>query len=263
MRVMVLGASGMLGHKMVQVLSERYDVWGVARPRIDAERLESVEDAMHAYGPHVVVNCVGQVERSTHTPESMWNVNGRMPHELLAMCQRRSARLVHFSTDCMFDGQRGMYVETDAPSPTDYYGVTKVAGEVDAPALTIRTSMIGREFGTSRGIVEWFLRSREAKVSGYRNAIFSGLTTLALSRLVRDLIADGLPTGLWHVSAGPISKYELLIILRAVYGKEIEIVPTDEPRIDRSLDSSAFRSRFGWEPQTWVQMVAEMESDQP
>lgn len=270
MRVLVLGGSGMLGHKMAQVLGERHEVWTTRREWQptgrtfaldvrDADRLAGVLDGVR---PDAVVNCVGIIKQRPSDPVTMIETNAVLPHRLLQLCDRQGARLIHVSTDCVFSGVRGNYTEDDLPDATDLYGRSKLLGEVAGSALTIRTSIIGPERGTAYGLVAWLLANRSGKVVGYWNAIFSGLTTLALSRLVCRILREHPKlSGLWHVSAAPISKFGLLVLLREAYGLDIEVAPCDDARIDRSLDSSRFRAATGWAPDSWCRMVADMATD--
>jgi len=166
---------------------------------------------------------------------------------------------VQLSTDCVFSGEKGGYREEDRPDPVDVYGRSKLLGETTGEgALTLRTSMIGLGLHRKTSLVDWFL-AQKGSVRGYRKAIFSGLTTRELSRVLR-MILEKHPqaSGLYHLSAAPIDKYTLLVKLRERLGKAIDIVPADEPRIDRSLDSTRFRRVFGWKPPEWDAMLDEL-----
>jgi dTDP-4-dehydrorhamnose reductase len=182
-----------------------------------------------------------------------------LPHRLARLCELIGARLVHFSTDCVFDGAHGSYTESDRATADDVYGRSKLLGEVDAPhAVTLRTSMIGPELGSYQGLLEWFL-AQKATVRGFRRAIFSGVTTLELARVVRDHI---LPRpdlrGVYHVGAEAISKFDLLTLIGRIYGHDVPIDPDDTFVIDRSLDSSRFRLATGYRAPSWSQMITEM-----
>lgn len=281
-RVLVLGASGMLGHTALRVFHESpgFEAWGTVRsagagrrlpmdiqdrliPGIDVESPDSLASAFAASRPHAVINCVGLVKQlaEVNDPLITLPLNALLPHRLARLCDVAGARLIHVSTDCVFDGARGGYVEADAPDARDLYGLSKYLGEVDQPhAITLRTSIIGPELGSANGLVGWFL-AQQGRVSGYSKAVFSGLSTLELSRVIRDRV---LPRpdlrGLYHVSADPISKHDLLELVAEVWGKTIEIVPDDRLRIDRSLDSARFRAATGYTPPSWPEMVAAMKA---
>ena len=207
-RVLVLGGTGMLGHVLWGECSERFDALATVRsdeiPRraagvLDPERtltgvrLEdeaTVADALDRAAPDVVVNCIGLVKQRPEAADAaaLVRANALFPHELAAACERRGARLVHVSTDCVFAGDRGGYAEDDRPDPADLYGRSKLAGEPEGEGvLTLRTSMLGRELDRSSGLLEWFLGVR-GEAGGYPRAVFSGPTTPVLARLIGDLI---------------------------------------------------------------------------
>jgi dTDP-4-dehydrorhamnose reductase len=176
------------------------------------------------------------------------------------MCRRANARLIHISTDCVFSGNRGNYGEADSPDPVDLYGRTKLLGEVTGEGcLTIRTSIIGLELAHFSGLIEWFLR-QSANVHGYRRALWNGVTTLELARVINTLIKRPTLDGLWHVSAEPISKYQLLTDLAALLNRRIAVVPDDTVVIDRSLDSERFQAALPYTPPNWNQMAQELAS---
>lgn len=282
-RVLILGGAGMLGHKLAQHFRDRFETFVTTRASrssyerfdlapperlltgVDANDFDSVVRAVAAARPDVVVNAVGIIKQqpAARDPIVSLSVNSLFPHRLAALCSAAGARLVHVSTDCVFSGRRGGYREADAPDAEDLYGRSKLLGEVDAPgALTLRTSIIGRELQSAYGLVEWFLSQAGGRVQGYTRAVFSGLPTLALARLVAEVIERHPDLhGLYHVSADPIDKCSLLRLLRDAYGVEVEIEPSDGVEIDRSLDSSRFRSLTGYSPRPWPELVAEMASD--
>jgi dTDP-4-dehydrorhamnose reductase len=214
--------------------------------------------------PEVVVNAVGLVKQlaAADDPLAALPVNAMLPHRLARLCALAGARLVHVSTDCVFAGSRGGNRESDTPDATDLYGLSKLLGEVvDAPhAITLRTSIIGHELGSAHGLVGWFL-AQTGRVKGYRRAVFSGLPTVELARVIRDHV---LPRpelhGLYHVSAAPIDKDTLLRLVAARYGHAIEIDADDRVVIDRSLDSSRFRAATGYAPPDWPELVARMHA---
>jgi dTDP-4-dehydrorhamnose reductase len=282
-RVLVLGGAGMLGHKIVQVCRERFDVWAtfrgdfehyvslglIARDRVvagvDAMRFETVEQALREVRPDVVVNCIGVVKQLAegHDPVISITINSLFPHRVAAICTEIGARMIHVSTDCVFSGRKGMYRETDSPDPEDLYGRSKLLGEVAGDhALTLRTSIIGREVRSTTGLVEWFLSNRGGSVNGFTEAIYSGLTTLALSSLIADLVVSHETlSGLYQVSSDPINKYDLLVLLDRACDANVMIRRSTELRIDRSLDSTRFRQATGWQPSTWSDMVTAMAND--
>lgn len=283
-RVVVLGATGMLGHTLFERLSDQpglevhatvRDPAALAartaperlpqiRAGIDASRIDDVVRVVDEVRPAVLVNAIGIVKQSpaAKDPIASVEINALLPHRLARLCADRGVRLVHVSTDCVFSGMKGGYTEDDPPDPTDFYGRTKALGEpADGRALTLRTSIVGHELGTRHGLVEWFL-AQERTAPGFRRAIFSGLPTVELARVIGDVV---LPhpelSGMYHVSSAPISKLELLEIITRQYAKRIDIVPSDEPVIDRSLDSSRFRAAAGYRPPSWEELVEAMFDD--
>jgi dTDP-4-dehydrorhamnose reductase len=175
----------------------------------------------------------------------------------------RDAKLIHFSTDCVFSGGRGNYTEDDHPDPTDLYGRTKLLGEVSAPdSLTLRTSIIGQELRGHHGLIDWFLGQRGRHPKGFAHARFSGLTTLDFAELVGYIIrAQPDLHGLWHVSSDPISKFDLLRIVNRIYRLEIDLARDETFVCDRSLDSARFRERTGWQPPSWEDMITRMHAE--
>ncbi|MGO9514260.1 MAG: dTDP-4-dehydrorhamnose reductase family protein [Steroidobacteraceae bacterium] len=279
-RVLVLGASGMLGNAVLRFFSRspNYAVTGTVRSSnalhmlpeelhgqiVGGVEIHDLDGLMRLFDrakPHIVVNCVGLVKQlpGAEDPLAAIPMNALLPHRLLGLCKVARARLIHISTDCVFDGARGMYRETDIADANDLYGRSKYLGELNDPqAVTLRTSIIGPELGTAHGLVSWFLAQR-GRVKGFTRAIFSGLPTVELARVMRDFVIPAADlSGLYHVSSAPISKYDLLRGVAREYGHSIEIVPDGELVIDRSLDSSRFRERTGYVAPAWQEMLRVM-----
>lgn len=283
MRLLILGGTGMLGHKLWQEAAEPLEAWTTIRGEelsgpaaavldparvvtgVSAEDPESVARALERSEADAVVNCIGIVKQSSAAadPIPSVKVNSLFPHQAAAICRERGARFVHISTDCVFSGATGSYTEADAPDAGDLYGRSKLLGEATGPgSLTVRTSIIGRELGSSFGLVEWFLGEAGGSVRGFEKAIFSGFTTQALAAVLIEILTEHSELeGLWHVSAEPIDKDRLLRMLRDAYEVEIEIEADDSVVIDRSLDSGRFRGATGWQPPGWQQMIDQMAAD--
>jgi dTDP-4-dehydrorhamnose reductase len=283
-KVLVLGASGMLGNAMLRVLaaSPGLDVAGSLRsnraPRalpaalhdrlvfgVDVENHDALVRAFGAVRPDVVVNCIGLVKQLAEAddPLAALPINAMLPHRLARLCAVSGARLIHFSTDCVFSGSTGAYVESDFPDANDLYGRSKYLGEVDYPnALTLRTSIIGHELEGARSLVGWFL-AQPGPVRGFSRAVFSGLPTVEIAEIVRDLV---LPrpelTGLYHLSAQPVNKFDLLTLVARAYGREVEIQRDERLVIDRSLDSTRFRQATGYAPPDWPELIHKMHEFQ-
>ncbi len=277
--ILVVGASGMLGHEAIRVLAPDFEVWGACRspellpdlgiPRerivggLDASDAESAYSLLETVNPDIVINAVGIVKQRPDAKAAIPSIaiNSLFPHVLADACERVDARMVHVSTDCVFSGTRGGYTEDDVPDAFDLYGRSKLLGEVTDRdnTVTLRTSIIGWQLGEPTGLVGWFAAHKDEPLRGFTKAVFSGLTTRALTQVVRDVvIPDASLSGLWQVSASPIDKHTLLVTLAEHLGWDVDITPVDEPVIDRSLDSSMFRRRTGWTPPSWAQMLEEL-----
>jgi dTDP-4-dehydrorhamnose reductase len=283
MRVLVLGAAGMLGHKVWQVLQPRFDTWGTMRapraPRtalavfeaqrliygVDASAFDTVVRAIATVQPEAVVNAIGIVKQLPAAGDAIQTltINALFPHRLASLCQAAHARLIHISTDCVFSGRRGMYTEHDDPDATDLYGRSKALGEVGGPGcLTLRTSIIGRELTGTTGLLEWLLSQRTRTVHGFTRAVFSGLPTIALAGIVAELLESSpCLDGVYHVSSDPISKFELLCLLRDALRIDVAIEPDAGIDIDRSLDSTRFRTATGFTAPSWPRLVCELAAD--
>ncbi len=280
-RVLVLGGSGMLGHKLWQVLSPRLDTHvtvrrgdlrgalGILDPDrtltdVTADRFDTVAQAVASVRPDVVVNCIGIVKQAPEAQEAVTSisVNSLFPHRLAQVCDAEGARLVHVSTDCVFSGRAGRYAEDDVPDPVDLYGRSKLLGELaDGDCLTVRTSIIGRELSGSHGLLEWFL-GEHGSVRGFRRAIFSGLTTQSLARILASIVSEHRAlTGIRHLASEPISKFDLLRLLKDAYGLRVEIVPDETVVCDRSLDGTLLEHETALHAPSWAEMAAELAAD--
>jgi len=273
----------MLGHKLIQILGTRFEIWSTIRAQfesvasfgifdrdrtidgIDAMKFETVVDAINISDPDVVINAVGivkQKETSKNVVTAL-SVNSVFPQLLAEMGKRFGFRFINISTDCVFSGAKGYYCETDALDALDLYGQSKRWGEVEGDnCLTIRTSIIGRELGLGDGLLEWFIAHRNQQVPGYANAIFSGFPTAILADIIGD-ITESYPelSGIFHISSNPISKFELLSKINTRFGLGITVEKFDDLEIDRSLDSAKFRKATGFQPLSWDEMIDALAAD--
>ena len=280
MKVLVLGASGMIGSAMFRVLSQNneWDVWATLRADaskrffeetladkllagVDVEKHDALVRVFAHLRPDVVVNCIGLTKhhKTADDPILAIPVNTLLPHRLAELCAIGRSRLVHISTDCVFSGARGSYTEDYPADANDVYGKAKFLGEVNySHAITLRTSTIGHELHTAYGLLEWFL-SQQGSCKGFSRAIFSGLPNTEFARVVRDLVIPRPDLhGLYHVGADPIAKFELLKLIATVYGKQIDIVQDDEFMIDRSLNSERFKQATGYSAPSWPELIHSM-----
>lgn len=282
-RVLIFGVTGMLGNAVFNVFDgdAKHEVWGSLRSvsalrsfpvQSHARLLTGVDvldqDALVAVlakvRPNVVINCVGLIKQlaDAKDPLTALPINAMLPHRLARLCALAGANLIHVSTDCVFSGRKGRYLESDLSDAEDLYGKSKYIGELhDLPnAITLRTSIIGHELGSSHALVDWFL-SQQGSVKGFTKAVFSGLPTVELARVMKDFVVPHPQlNGLYHVAAEPIAKLDLLQLVAAEYGKQIDIRPDDALVIDRSLDGSRFRDATGYVAPAWPELIRRMHA---
>lgn len=279
-KILVLGASGMLGHKIFQKLSLKFRVIGTIRDNelmndvffslnvirnIHADDFSSIQKLIENNDPDVIVNCIGIIKQLPESYNSLKTItiNSLFPHYLAQICLDRNIRLIHYSTDCVFSGKEGLYQETDNPDPVDLYGRSKLLGEVTGPGcLTLRTSLLGRELSGYHSLLEWLLSQDGKEIHGYTSAIFSGLTTIAHARILQEIILNKPElSGLYHVSSTPITKYDLLRYLILKYNLNINIIPDDSVICNRSLDGSRFIQETRISIPTWDEMIDQLYND--
>ncbi|WP_341786863.1 SDR family oxidoreductase [Rickettsia endosymbiont of Cantharis rufa] len=280
MKILILGVTGMLGNSVFRFLGQdsKLDVYATARSsficsyfskdlsdklitNVDVENHDSLVEVFNKINPDVVINCIGLVKQlaDANDPLKALSVNSLLPHRLANLCKLSDSRLIHIGTDCVFSGKKGNYKESDFPDCYDLYGRSKFLGEVDYPhAITLRTSIIGHELAGNRSLINWFL-SVEGHAKGFEKAIYSGFPTVELARIVQDFVLPNKELrGLYHAASKPINKLELLKLVAEIYNKEIDIIPSDELVIDRSLDATRFNEVTGYTPPDWRELVKRM-----
>lgn len=273
----------MLGHRLLLHLGDAHEVRvtlrrplaayekyrlfdpGNSYPEVDARDEGRLLEVVADFRPEAVVNAVGIVKQRESAKAAIPSLetNALLPHRLAVMCRAADARLVHMSTDCVFSGRRGNYTEADISDAEDLYGRTKFLGEVAQPGcITLRTSIIGLELSRKEGLVEWFL-ARRGEVRGFTHAVYTGLTTAEMSRVIERVILR-FPelSGVWQVASRPINKYDLLLRLAEVLGREdIRMVPDGSVKIDRSLSGLAFEKATGYHAPAWDEMLRELGNE--
>jgi dTDP-4-dehydrorhamnose reductase len=278
-KILILGGTGMLGHRLWLNLSQVHETWVTVRgdesqfpdipefprkyiwPHVDALTFGQVTHAFTSIQPDLVINCIGLIKQIplANDPLLSISLNALFPHQVSLLCRTAGIRMIHISTDCVFSGKKGRYVESDQPDAEDLYGRTKLLGEVVYPhTITLRSSIIGRELKTRFGLIEWFLAQKET-IRGYKKAIYTGFTTDELSRVILNYVIPHTNLmGLYHVSSDPISKYDLLMLAKDSFGRDVTILPNEDFVSDRSLDSSRFRQLTGYKPPAWPVMIDEL-----
>ena len=285
MRILILGGSGMLGHRLWMNLRKEHEVWVTVRGehnpfpaapefpeeyiryRVDGLMFEEITRAFASIQPDLVINCIGLIKQMGHLakdPLFSIQLNSLLPHRISLLCRTAKIRMIHISTDCVFSGNKGNYTEEDQSDAQDIYGRTKFLGEVSYPhCVTLRTSIIGLELKNRLGLIEWFLAQR-GTIRGFRRAIFTGFTTDELSRIIADYVIPNQNLhGVYQVSSDPISKFDLLTLAKEAFKKDIEIIPDEDFFCDRSLNSSRFRQLTAYQPPSWNSMMDELALSLP
>ncbi len=280
MRILILGGDGMLGHQLLKSWQERHLVMVTLRrplshymhcnlfseansiPNIDAREFDKLAQAVRNFRPDAVINSIGIIKQRDDADDAAQSIeiNALLPHKLALLCERLGARLIHLSTDCVFSGSKGFYCEDDFPDARDLYGRSKLLGEVSTNgALTLRSSIIGLELSRKKSLIEWFLAQRGI-IRGFRRAIYSGVTTLEMARIIEHLLEQHPDlSGMWQVASQPISKYELLSgLLERLPELDIKIEADDQFKCDRSLDGTRFQCKTGYKIPGWPLMLDEL-----
>lgn len=284
MRALVIGANGMIGSAVFQVLTQKKDweIFGTVRnpsssnflsdligkkvlAGVDLGDMDSVIRVLEKISPDVVINCAGLTKHKSGADDALFSipVNSLAPHRLNRLCNLIDARFIHISTDCVFSGKKGNYTEDDLADARDTYGLSKILGEVSGPnSLTLRTSTIGHEIQTKYGLLEWFLM-QEKCCKGFGGAVFSGLPSVVFAEVIRDIVIPNVRlTGLYHVASTPINKFDLLNLIAGIYKKIIMVELDDELVIDRSLNANRFHQVTGYTPPSWDEMIRIMHDSQ-
>lgn len=280
MRILILGGDGMLGHQLLNSYHEQHevaitlrrdrgdypsrllDMGAKAYSGIDVRSTDRLAELFADFQPEAVINAVGIIKQRDEAKASVpsLEINSLLPHRLSVLCKMVGARLVQMSTDCVFSGGKGNYAEDDFPDADDLYGRSKYLGEVHDPhCITLRSSIIGLELSRNKSLVEWFL-AQKGQIKGFTRAIYSGLTTEEMARVIEDLLLNQQDlSGVWQVASRAINKYDLLTMLAdSLQRTDISIDADDSFICDRSLDGSRFEKTVGYSVASWEKMVAEL-----
>ena len=284
MRILVLGGSGELGHMMCKIFSQDFDVFTLLRKNNDLNSvnfftnilpeskcifiddikdIKNVDAILRKIQPNIVINCIGVVKHRDFCKEGDLDtkiINSILPHEILKLCTDRDIKLIHFSTDCVFSGNQGNYLESDIVDPIDFYGQSKLDGEINTPnSLTIRSSFIGPALFFKTGLFEWIKSKKGMSIHGFNKAIYSGFTTIAFSKILVQIVRD-FPdlSGIYHISSDPISKFELINLINDKFKLNINVKLDESFLCDRSLNSDRFREKTKISIPSWDEMIDEL-----
>jgi dTDP-4-dehydrorhamnose reductase len=286
MKILILGVTGLIGSTLSKtlVLDEKIEVFGsTSRMKFDAAlvglrdeqiykninitNIDCVIELLEKVKPSIVINCAGITKhlREASDPIVVLPINSIFPHRLGMLCSLMGVRLIQISSDCVFSGDSGCYSEESITDARDLYGRSKALGEVinQKNCVTLRTSTIGHEIETEYGLLEWFLNQKN-ECNGFSRAVFSGLTTLELARVIKNYVIPNLKiSGLYNIAAEPITKYDLLCLLSSIYRKDVNIVRNEEFIIDRSLSPNKFLKLTGYIAPSWINMIGDMYDARP
>ena len=273
----------MLGHKAYQVISRYYKTFVTFRnyddklretnifnksqiiDAVNAFDLENIKKIIQTMKPKYILNCIGIIKQKETIKNAKLAIfiNSLFPHLIADICSKMGSKLIHISTDCVFSGKTGNYTEKDVSDAEDFYGKSKYLGEVGYRGhLTIRTSIIGRELFTNYSLVNWLVSNKNKEVPGYKNAIYTGLTTIALSKeIVRIINKFPHLHGLYHVSSERISKFDLLVLINKIFKLKVNILPNYDYFCDRSLTFTKYQKQTNYRPYSWKSMIYEMYAD--
>lgn len=284
MRILILGVSGLIGHKLLQELSENFEVFGTLHKTklhygnlslfsskniiecVDVANFEILKGVFFAVNPDVILNCVGITKRKIdeNNPLEVLTVNSVFPHQLANWAKTNKKRIIHFSTDCVFDGKVGNYNESSLTTADDIYGRTKALGEINYNhTLTIRSSFIGQELFDKTELLDWFLAQNGKQIKGFTNTFYSGVSTIFMANVVANIILN-YPnlSGLYQLAPDkPISKYDLLCLAKEAFDVNVEIIPESEHVHLPTLDASKLKREISIEVPSWNEMMKELASN--
>lgn len=279
MKILILGADGMIGHKISQNLYDTEHLL-ILNSRNNSKKLkeffpkaslihydllkQDITVLLNDINPELIINCVGiTIRRGVEIIENAIKINQKLPHTINKWCLKNSKKLIHFSTDCVYSGTKGNYTELDPLDAFDNYGLTKGKGEVQSHnTLTIRSSIIGRELFNKTELLEWLISEKGKSVKGFSQVIYSGVTNLYMAKLIKELIMEGIEiNGIYNISSPPISKYDLLNKLNRVFNLDLKIEKDNSKKSDKSLKSNKFFSKYYYHKPNWDDMINELFHD--
>lgn len=233
MKILILGSSGMAGHMIEKYfISKRFDITTAARNNADIKldlfdqnTVKSLIDKIHNFD--FVINCIGLlVKDSIENPDQAILINSWWPKYLESTLSHSETKLIHLSTDCVFNGKRGYYIETDNHNETNMYGRSKSLGEVDNNKdVTFRMSIIGPELRNGSGLFNFVQSNKNKNIQGWTNVYWNGMTTLQLAKCLEDYILDPSHTGIYHLVNNDVSidKFNLISKINSVFNFQANI----------------------------------------
>jgi dTDP-4-dehydrorhamnose reductase len=278
MRILILGADGMIGHKIAQSL-EDFELILASRKSTSLKSIGIIKGKMVLHNlitdsldllldnttPDIIINCAGITTRRG-VEDNIVNtelLNSDLPHKLDSWANLNSKKLIHFSTDCVFSGNRGNYLDNDFADAEDIYGKSKALGEVNSPnTLTIRCSMIGRELYNFTELFEWLKKNKNKKIEGYSKVFYSGITTVRMGKILNQILKKNLNlSGIYNISSTPISKFDLLVKLSNAFNLNVDIKQNKNNKSNKVLISEKFTEITGIYPPNWDDLISEFEED--
>jgi len=246
--IILFGKDGMIGNYIYKYFSkqlDKYDVYGFNRKDLDVRNItyEQLSIFLDKYikkeSINVVINAVGLIlpVKNTNVIDNI-TINSIFPNLLSIYCKFNNIHFIHFSTICVFDGQKGNYIETDEPTGKDIYGISKALGDPKFGTV-IRTSFIGEELKHKYSLVEWVKLNKNKTINGYTNHLWNGITCLELCKIIKEIIENNLFwNGIRHIYTNSVTKYELVKYINEIYNLNINIIPFNtEFSVDRTLKS--------------------------
>lgn len=279
MKVLILGADGMIGHKIAHSLQDDYELILTSRRNILSDSIgvknckilfhdlitDSLDLLLSNTSPDLIINCAGITIRRGigNNLKNTKILNSNLPHKLDAWANLNSKKLIHFSTDCVFSGSKGNYLDDDIADAEDIYGKTKAKGEVTSPnTLTIRCSMIGRELFNFTELFEWLVKNKNKTIDGYTNVLYSGITTVRMGNILKKILNDKIDlSGIYNLSSIPISKFDLLFKLSNAFDLNVEINENNNIKSNKVLISKKFTEITGINPPNWDDLISEFKAD--
>lgn len=267
MKITVFGGKGMAGHMIVAYLQQQgHTVTALDRSHVDVENPKEVHAVLRAVDADFVINCVGLlVKESNEHPDRAALINSWFPHALEQFFKNSLTRIVHLSTDCVFDGAKGNYVETDIHTETNIYGRSKSLGEINNNKdITFRMSIIGPELKAGTGLMDWLRTTSEKNVTGWGDAWWNGITTLQLAKCIDQYINNPCVAGVYHLVNNRIriTKYNLLLLISRTYNLNKSITPATGPKpINKVLIDT--RCSVEWNIKDYPTQLVELRNFDP